>query len=250
MGAGSVSGDLEASSGRIGVGRVIEETFSTYATHAGVLLGAALVVFAIVGIIQALLVATGSIALALVGAVVNLVALTLYTGFVVRLVEDVRDGRRDFTVSELVSAAAGAVLRLVGNGIIKAIAVAIGFILLIVPGLILLTIWALTAPVIVVERAGVFAAFGRSWELVKGNGWAVFAVILIAFLLTLAIQVVLGIAGVAIGDAGEFVARIVGAIITAPIAALVASVLYFDLGGGQSVEPAAGEFTAFGEESN
>ena len=132
----------------------------------------------------------------------------------------------------------------------KAIAVAIGFILLIVPGLILLTIWAVTAPVIVVERAGVFAAFGRSWELVKGNGWGVFAVILIAFLITVAIQVVLGVLGAAIGDAGEFVARIVGAIITAPIAALAASVLFFDLGGGQSVEPAAEEFTAFGEQPN
>ena len=39
-------------------------------------------------------------------------------------------------------------------------------VLLIVPGLILLTIWAVIAPVIVVERSGVIDAFRRSRELV------------------------------------------------------------------------------------
>lgn len=239
-GACSFPGGLEDAPRRIGVGKVIGETFSLYGAHAGVLLGTALVVFVVVGIIQGLLTATDSVILALVGVAVNVVGLTLYTGFVVKVVEDVRDGRRDFTVSELLSAAAGAVLRLIGNGILKAIAVAIGFVLLIVPGLILLTIWAVTAPAIVVERAGALEAFGRSRELVRGNGWPVFGVILVAFLITFAIQAILGILGEATSeDAGRIVAQVIGAIITAPISALVASVLFFDLGGGLA-EPEAG----------
>ena len=44
---------------------------------------------------------------------------------------------------------------LVFTGILAGIAIGIGFVLLIVPGLFLLTIWALVAPVIVIERKGV-----------------------------------------------------------------------------------------------
>ena len=55
--------------------------------------------------------------------------------------------------------------------------------LLIVPGLFLLTIWAVTAPAIVVERRGAIEAFGRSHELVRGEGWTVFGAIVVAFLI-------------------------------------------------------------------
>ena len=58
----------------------------------------------------------------------------------------------------------------------------IGFILIIVPGLILITIWSVAAPVVVLENPGVFAALRRSRELVRGNGWQVFGVILVLYI--------------------------------------------------------------------
>ena len=222
---------MEGSGVRIDVGKVIGETFSIYGSNAVPLLGTALAVFVVAGIIIGLLAATGSLILVLLGAVVSLVALTLYTGFVVRLVQDIRDGRRDSTVGELISSAAPAIGGLIGNGILKAIAVAIGLLLLIVPGLILLTIWAVTAPAIVVERTGAIDAFGRSRELVKGNGWPVFAVILIAFLIVEVVSIALGsIAGDS--DGARVVLSIIASTVTAPISALVSAVLFFDLGGG------------------
>jgi hypothetical protein len=236
---------MEASGNRIDVGKVIGETFSIYGAHAGVLLGAAVIVFVIAGVIQGLLATSGSLILVLIGSAVVLVASTLYTGFVVTLVNDVRDGKRDFTVGEMFGSAAGVIGPLLINGILKAIAVTIGFILLVVPGLILLTIWAVTAPAIVVERAGGIDAFGRSRELVRGQGWPVFGVILIAFLITFAISLVAGAIGAATGDAGRVILSTIGSIIAAPISALVAAVLFFDLGGGRSApattpaEPAA-----------
>ena len=57
----------------------------------------------------------------------------------------------------------------------------IGFMLLIVPGLILLTIWSVAAPVIVLSARR--WALRRSRELVRGNGWPVFGVILILLVL-------------------------------------------------------------------
>jgi hypothetical protein len=217
---------------RVDVGRTISETFRIYGENASVLLGTAAAVFVIAGLIQGLLAAAGGVFLALLGSIVVLVGVTLYTGFVTKLVEDVRDGRRDFTVGELLSSAAGVLGALIGNSILRAIGIGIGLILLIVPGLILLTIWAVTAPAVVIERRGAIEAFGRSWELVKGEGWSVFAVIVVAFVITFAISLVAGIIGAAFGDAGQIVFSIIGNIIGAPISALVAAVLFFDLGGG------------------
>ena len=122
--------------------------------------------------------------------VVAMIATTLYTGFVVTLVADVRDGRRDFTVGELLGDASHAIFALIVNGIMFAIAVAIGFVLLIIPGLFLLTIWAVVAPAIVVERRGPVEAFGRSHELVRGHGWTVFGAIVLAFLIIIGFGIV------------------------------------------------------------
>jgi hypothetical protein len=81
--------------------------------------------------------------------------------------------------------------------------VGIGFILLIVPGLILLVRWAVVAPVTVLERPGIFAAFGRSRELVRGNGWAVFGVIMLVYLAALVVSLAAGLASASLGSLGR-----------------------------------------------
>ena len=147
---------------RIGVGDVISETFSIYGQNVGALLGSAIVVFVVVGVIAGLL-QTGGLILIMLGAIVQLAGYALYTGFVVELVSDVRDGRRDSTVGDLFEAARPAILPLIGFGILFGIAAGIGFFLFIVPGLFLVTIWAVGAPAIVVEDTGAIdAANGRS----------------------------------------------------------------------------------------
>jgi Uncharacterised protein family (UPF0259) len=232
---------MEATTRRIEPGRVIGEAFETYRNHAGPLLGGALIVIGISAVINGIFAATDSVILIAVGLLISIVAGVLYAGYVVKLVQDVRDGRRDFSVGELFSAAAPYIGTLFLNGILAGIAITIGFILIIVPGLILITIWAVIAPSIVIEDRGVIEAFGRSRELVRGNGWNVFGVIVLAFLIVIAVSIVLGLIGAAIGDAGRVVLQAIGNVLTAPIAALVASILFFDLGGGQGVQAAPAE---------
>ena len=132
------------------------------------------------------------------------------------------------------------IVPLILAGLVVGLLVLVGFILLVVPGLFLLTIFAVVAPVIVVERAGVFEALGRSRALVKGNGWNVFGVIIVAFLITFVISAIFGGIGAAIGGT---VVRIIFSIIantlTAPIAALVGAVLYFTLRGATHRRPPA-----------
>src|SRR5690606_38451024 len=121
------------------------------------------------------------------------------------------------------------------------------FVLIIIPGLILITIWAVAAPAVVIERRGVFGALGRSRELVKGNGWQVFGVIVLFFLIFIVIGLVLGIVGAAIGDGGEVLLGWIGSVVTAPLLALAAAILYFELkaargeteGAGASAGPGA-----------
>lgn len=225
---------MQSEGSEVEVGAVFSDTFEIYRENAGPLLGSAAAVFVVVGLLQAALFSEGGLLLVLVGSIIGLIGTTLYTGFVVKLVEDVRDGRRDFTVNELFSSAAGAIGALIINGILKAIAVAVGLFLLVVPGLILLTIWAVTAPAIVVEGRDGIGAFGRSRELVRGRGWEVFAVIAFAFVITLIVSAVFNAIGAGIGGGGALLLGMLGSILVAPISALVAAILYFQLVAGET----------------
>jgi hypothetical protein len=226
---------------RISVGEVISETFSIYRDNVGALLGSAIVVFIVVGLIAGILQSAGGLILVLLATAVRLAGQALYTGFVVRLVQDVRDGRRDLGVGDLFSAASPFILPLIGFGILFGIGVTIGFILLVVPGLILLTFWSVGAPAIVVESIGPIDAFKRSWQLVRGDAWAVFGTLLVVLLTVIVIGVVLSAIANPIGDgeASTWIASIVSTTITAPIFAIAVTVLYYDLS-GEVVGPGPG----------
>lgn len=61
--------------------------------------------------------------------------------------------------------------------------VALGFLVFIIPGVILIVIWSAALPALVVERAGVFEAFGRSRALTRGWRGIVFVTLLVLALL-------------------------------------------------------------------
>src|SRR6202046_2795163 len=159
-------------------GAVIRRVFDIYVDQASVLMPAAAVVFVFTGIISALLI-VASPALAFVALIISLVATTLFTGMVVELVSDVQDGRRDASAGQLLRAVTPVLSKLILVGIVAGIGILIGFILIVIPGLILATLWSVAAPVVVLERPAGLRALGRSRELVRGNGWNVFAVILL-----------------------------------------------------------------------
>jgi hypothetical protein len=208
----------------------LTEVFSIYGSQAGVLLPVAFGLFLVSAVLTELI--GGTIAGAVVAFAVSIVISTLYQGMVVELVSDVQDGRRDSSVGQLVRSAAPVILPLIAAGFLAGIGIMLGFIALIVPGLILITIWAVIAPVIVVERKGVVEAFGRSRDLVRGNGWRVFGVILTVIVIFLVVGLVFGAIAVSVADdsaATRILADLIGNTLTAPIAALVASVLYFKL---------------------
>jgi len=226
-------------SDRLDVGGVIRRVFDTYVEQAPVLLPASAVVFVITGIVSALLIAAAP-GLALLALLLSLVATTLFTGMVVELVADIQDGRRDHTPGQLLRTATPVLVPLILVGIVAGIGIVIGFLLIIVPGLILITIWSVAAPVVVLEQPGVFAALGRSRELVRGNGWQVFGVIFVLFFLVLFVSSGIEIAADAAGTAAGLIARVVVGVLSAPLSALAAAVLYFELRRFDAAVPAGG----------
>jgi hypothetical protein len=205
-----------------------------------VLIATSLAVAIAFGIVVGLLNDAGGFVLQLLAWIVQLIGTAIYTGFVVRFVQDVRDGRRDSTVGDLFSAAMPAIGALIVWGIVSGIAIGIGFFLLIIPGLILMTIWAVGAPAIVVEGIGPFEAFGRSYDLVRGQAWTVFGVLVCVFLIMLVAFLVAGLIGAAIGGvAGAIIVGIIVLALFMPVSALVASTLYFELAGDAGAQAPA-----------
>jgi hypothetical protein len=213
------------------VGNVLQRVFDIYRNQFGLLVPAALVVFVPIAVINGVVLNSDFFLASLVTSGIALIGTFWFQGMVVEAARDILDGRRDHTVGSLFGAAAPFIGSLIGAGILAGIAITIGFILLIAPGLYLLTIWAVIVPAIVLERVGVFDSFGRSQALVKGFGWPVLGVLVCLFV----IQLILGLivhaiaSGILDNIAGFLVGDLIVRVFMAPLSALAAAVLYFEL---------------------
>lgn len=227
---------------KLSVGETLSKTFAIYRDQAGVLLPVAFWLFLVSAIVERLTIDV--LALFWIGMVVNLTVGTLYQGMVVGLVKDLQDGRRDSSVPDLMRSVLPVFWRLIGAGFLTALGIVGGTFLLIVPGVYLLTVWAVVAPVIVIERRRVTEALGRSRQLVRGSGWPVLGAVLVGFLIAAIASLGLTAMATAIvdGEIVDLVFTVLAQTVAAPVAALIASVLYFrlvEIHAQRPAEPAA-----------
>lgn len=113
-------------------------------------------------------------------------------------------------------------------GLLFALAVFGGLILLIVPGIIIAVRLSVSIPALVVEGKRGTEALGRSWNLVRGYSWPVFGAFVVVAFLTGIVSAGL----TAIGDDNWFAVGLLQAIassITTPFTGLVVGLIYFDL---------------------
>ena len=197
---------------------VVSRVWDLYKDQFAVLIGTAVCLYALQFVIFLLLPGGASFALALLFWALSI----LYQGMVVKLVQDVQDGRRDNSIGDLIRSVEPVFWPLVGVSILFGLGVGLGFILLIIPGLFLLVIWSVVAPVTVLERPGVFHAFGRSRALVRGNGWNVFGVIVLVFLAVVVVSVAAGVAAESLGTVGRSLVQWAVNAALAPVTALSA----------------------------
>ncbi len=162
--------------------------------------------------------------------IINLFFLFLLQAALVKAVQDVRDGRVDLSFCDTLRAALPYLLPVAGASILAAIGITIGFILIIMPGLILLTFWSLIVPSIVLGGVPAMSSFGQSWRTVRGYAWHVFGTLVLVFLIYVAFEIVLSlIFAVLPGSARGFIASIVSGTLVAPFFAIVVSLVYYRL---------------------
>lgn len=75
----------------------------------------------------------------------------------------------------------------VGLGIVSGLAILLGLLLLIVPGLILLVRWSITTPCLLSSDDGIFDCMRRSWHQTEGHFWPIFTSLLAIYLPALAV---------------------------------------------------------------
>jgi hypothetical protein len=228
-GANAAGGD------RMSVGGVLNETFALYRRFFARFFLLALTVFLVLNLVTALAAVGlsdggGGVLLSVVSLAVVIVGTFWLQGALVFAVQDVLDGRVDSSISELLGKVTPFLGALVGAGILAGIGIGIGFLLLVVPGVYLLTIWAVIVPAIVLERAGVMEAFGRSRALVSGRFWPVLGVVLVAAVLSAVAQ---GIVSAVLSFLPPFLQYWLGGAVAAAVAvpfmALAITLTYFRL---------------------
>lgn len=223
---------------------VLGETWKLYKAHAAHLLVIAFVIYLVAAVLAGLLALAGGVIGALLGSIIEFIAAFLLQAALVKAVQDVRDGRADLSFGETVSAATPYIWPVAGASILAGIAITIGLILLIVPGLFLITIWAVIVPVIVIERSGALASFGRSHQLVRGHGWHVFGTLVLVFLILIVVDILLGLVFSALPTLWRTgLSTVVSGTVIAPFLALVVTLIYYRLSGANGrQDPANGDF--------
>jgi hypothetical protein len=209
--------------GRLDTARVFERVFAIYRLQARVLLPAAAIAY----LVPAIAAGVGSIWLQLAA---SFIATAYYQGVVVQAVRDIQDGVRDLALGRLLRSVLPALAQLLWTALLYGLGVGVGA-LLIIPGLILATMWAVSIPVVICEVRTAPQALSRSAQLVRGHGWRVFSVLVVTILIYLLAGGVLASAADAIS--GSAIALAIGTLVastlTAPLLALASSVLYLEL---------------------
>jgi hypothetical protein len=212
-----------------------------YKAHAAHLLAIAFIIYVAAAVVAGLLSLAGVFG-SLLGSVVELFAAFLLQATLIKAVQDVRDGRADLSIGGTVSAATPYIWSVAAAAILAGIAITIGLILIIVPGLWLITIWAVIIPVIVIERTGALASFGRSRQLVRGHGWHVFGTLVLVFVILLVVEFILGLIFAALPLVlRSGLGTVISGTLVAPFLAVVVTLIYYRLTGANGRGPLANE---------
>lgn len=212
---------------RLDTARVFERVFAIYRLQAGVLLPAAFLVYVIPAVLQL----SRSVTLQALALAATVIAAVGYQGLVVQAVRDIQDGVRDMSVRDLFRSVSKVLAPLLWTAILVGIGVFVGFLAFIIPGVVLLTQWAVAVPVVVCEVRTAPQAIGRSRQLVQGHGWQVFGVLIVTFMLVLIADTVFAALanGISGSNVSYAIANLVAGTITAPVFALASAVLYLEL---------------------
>jgi hypothetical protein len=166
-----------------------------------------------------------TIALSLGSMVIFMLFYALVQGALVRATIAYANGTRA-SIGECLGIGLTMAVPLIGLSILLILGMMVGLLLLIVPGVILYTMWSVAVPALVAEESGVFAAFGRSRFLTKGARWKVFGLNLLMLVLAWLLSALLGLAMIMSGSAQSLAEMSVGYLLISTISSTLVVALF------------------------
>lgn len=162
--------------------------------------------------------------LAFIGGLIGFVTNAMFQGAVIYGTAAYLNGR-EASFGECLGAGVRRCLPLIGLSIAGVIGIGFGLLLFLVPGIMMAVAWIVAAPVLVIERTGVFGAFGRSADLTRGRRWPIFGLVFLYSIAQSAVQQVLNsLMSVAFGAATPL-ARILNPLPAGAVLGVAASVV-------------------------
>ncbi len=217
---------MNAQNGHLDIGGVFDSTTEIYKNCFGTVWIVALVLLIPANIIVALL---GNGILGIIGSLISLAASAWLMGSIIKIVQDVEaDGRVDMSVGEILGAVWPRIIPIILLEIVVGILVAIGLVFLIVPGVILALMWAVSLPALVVEDKGVFDSMSRSSDLTRENRMRILGLAILILILYLVLIIVVALLAAITPILGIIVGIVLGVLIY-PYIAIISTVLYFNL---------------------
>ena len=150
--------------------------------------------------------------------------------------QDLRGRRAPF--GAVVSRGTAVLLPVIGAAMLVALVTLIGFLALIIPGIIAVAVLYVAVPVAVIERPGAVASLRRSAELTKGARWKILGLALTIFVLQVIVFFALAFALVPVeGFMSPLVVALVldvlGNLVFIPVSAAMVTACYAELRGGK-----------------
>jgi len=165
---------------------------------------------------------------ALLGVVLLMVLSTLSYAIILHAsFQDMR--RRPVRLADSLNVGLRRFLPLIGLAFVAGFLIVLGLILLIIPGLILYTMWFVGVPACVVERRGPWTSLRRSRDLTKGYRWKLFALALLLLVANFGSSLIGFVLGALAGPIVGLGGQLIWTGIWAAFSAIVITVTYYDL---------------------
>lgn len=161
--------------------------------------------------------ALGTVFGSVAGFVVVMVILNLWVTAATILKTDAAHSGRRLGIGGAAALAVGKIPRLFVATVAAGLAVLLGLVALIIPGIYLYVRLALVDPAVVLEKKGL--GLGKSWTLTKGRGWEIFVLALLLMIISIAVNFV------------PVIGAYINQMVVAPLAVISFTLVYLRLKG-------------------
>ena len=152
---------------------------------------------------------------------------TIASGMAVKVASDTLQ-RRNIDLSEALNFTVSRLPSLLIAGIVTGILIVIGFICLVVPGIILVIMFSLIVPAIVIEQAGALESLSRSRRLVGGRWLKTFGLLLVIYIIIFVATLIFGAISSVFGPADWIITSVLGAFVS-PILPIAVTFYYYSM---------------------